>query len=146
MMLAGTIVVGLCANIAIPACTHAQLRTRTMANMANFVSVGNSAQDYYNQDREWPEDRGAGREPPELSQYLQGRVRWDQGDVRYDWRNWVRDDGRPKNNAKRSGVAVGFSVRTKDEKLLAMIENVWGNPLNKTYGWGVTFPIVVMVQ
>ena len=139
-------VIGIIANVAIPAYTHAQLRTQATAIMADFVSVRNSAQDYYNQNRKWPRDRGAGREPPELSSYLGGRVRWNQGDVRYDWQNWVRNDGLPKNQARRSGVTVGFSVRTKDKKLLVMLENVWGNPLNKTYGWGVTFPIVGTAQ
>ena len=139
-------VIGIIANIAIPAYVHAQLRTRATAIMTDFVSVRNSAQDYYNQNHVWPPDRGAGREPPEFSSYLQGRVRWNQDDVRYDWQNWVKKDGQPNNKAKRSGVTVGFSVRTKDKKLLAMLENVWGNPLNSTYGWGVTFPIVGTVQ
>jgi len=138
--------IGIVANIAIPAYNHARLRTEATALMADFVSVRNSAQDYHNQNGEWPRDRGAGREPPELSSYLHGRVRWNQGDVRYDWQNWLGADGQPKNKAKRSGVAVGFSVRAKDKELLAMLERVWGNPLNKTYGWGVTFPIVGTAQ
>ena len=139
-------VIGIIANIAIPAYSHAQLRTKATAIMADFVSVRKSAEDFYNQSGRWPRDRGPGREPRELRSYLNGQVRWNQGDVRYDWQNWLRNDGRPKGKARRSGIAVGFSVRTRDKELLAMLENVWGNPLNKTYGWGVTFPIVGTAQ
>jgi hypothetical protein len=43
--------------------------------------------------------------------------------IQYDWDNWLNRKGLPRK--PRTGVAIGFSVRTRDRELLAMIKDVW---------------------
>ena len=91
---------------------------------------------YYTQNDSWPRDRPPGREPPELGPYLEGKLNWGRRrgrrgfDIQYEWENWLRKNGRPRR--PRTGVAIGFSVRTKNDQMLAMIQKVWGRPVYTT--------------
>jgi prepilin-type N-terminal cleavage/methylation domain-containing protein len=133
-------IIGIIANIAIPIYRHARLKAEAAKIVADFVAVRFAASQYYHDHREWPKEAPSGNEPKELTPYLEGRINWKRGTYRYDWETWVNPKGKPTKI--KSGILIGFTVRSNDEALLWMIENVWGREVAKPRGRGsVTFVI-----
>jgi hypothetical protein len=63
--------------------------------------------------------------------------------IQYEWDNWINRKGLPRK--PRTGVAIGFSVRTRDREMLAMIKNVWEGKSYSTRD-GLTFIIEPVVR
>ena len=122
------VVLGIVANIAIPVFLHAQLKARATKIVTDFKYVESVVTTYYSQSGVWPRDRAPGVVPPELAAAIGGRLDWGQKGrrsmaIQYEWDNWINKNGNPLK--PKTGVAVGFSVRTRDREMLAMIRNVW---------------------
>ena len=63
--------------------------------------------------------------------------------IQYDWDHWINRKGKARK--PRTGVAVGFSVRTRDREMLAMIKEVWDRETYSTRD-RVTFIIEPVVR
>lgn len=117
-------IVGILANILIPALLGALMKARVRAIVGDYQAVRHAVHEYYVDNGEYPADRGAGRLPPELAPYLGGRLffGWRADRYRYDWENWMRRGG-PTGRAGRLGVLRGFSVRSsvRDHPVLQAI-------------------------
>ena len=76
----------------------------------------------------------------ELLRYIGASLSWDQrGDFCYDWENWVRPDGTPMH--PQTGIDVGFSVVTQDQRLVEALRKVSLLDLRRTVGNNYTFVI-----
>ena len=104
-------IIGILANILIPALLSALMKARVQAIVGDYQVLRHAVHEYYVDTGEYPRDRAAGRVPPELEPYLDGRLSFDwRSGYRYDWENLMRDDG-PLARAGRIGTLRGFSVR-----------------------------------
>lgn len=130
-------IIGSLAGIAVPVYVRLRLQVQAAAIIANFRSVQTVANNYYLRHSAWPAERDAGQEPPELHDFLPG-LDWQKPNL-YDWDNLVGPNGEPTQ--PESGIQIGFSVRTRDERLIQLVRDSWKGDLFQTWGWGLTFPI-----
>ncbi len=142
------VIIGIVANIAIPIFMHAQLKARATKIVTDFKLVETAVTNYYTNNGTWPRDRVPGREPPELASYIDGKLDWGEKGrrsmaIQYDWDNWINKNGEPRK--PKTGVVIGFSVRTRDQALLAMIRQVWDREAYSTKD-RVTFIIEPVIR
>jgi len=125
-------IVGILAAIAVPALQYALLRARAQAVAGDIRVVETALMDYYADKGAFPPEPAVGVEPPELRDYLRGRVKWDnrQYGYRLAWENWMNANGTPKHAS--TGVAYGISVVTTRKDLVAMIAKVGPKPFKLT--------------
>ena len=129
-------IIGILVNLAVPVYSEARLRAQLAAIIADARIVETAVADYYLTNREWPPSVAAGIAPPELEDYLSDGVNWSSPYL-YDYDYFADADGNPTQ--PDGGVLVGFSVRTTDTRLLAMIEASEVGRTTQTWGNGVTF-------
>lgn len=125
-------------NVAPPILAYGKLRSQAVGIVRDFYRVREAALAYREEHGAWPEEEPGGRLPPDLGARLQGEVRFRRGEVVYDWENWIREDGSLRYPDR--GVSVGLSLRSDDERLIRLVERVYGTSLPRR-GGGVTFPI-----
>lgn len=135
------VVIGIVANIAIPATLCVMERGRATAIVADFKLVEQAAIEFHRDQGKCPRDAKRGRLPKDLRDYLVGKIVWSDPirGLEYEWEYWIKKNGKPKK--KKTGIAVGFSVRTKDRDLLAMIDKVYDGPFKLTSRKRGTFVI-----
>ncbi|MEE8348480.1 MAG: type II secretion system protein [Acidobacteriota bacterium] len=132
------VLIGILANLAIPAYSDALLRARAQAIIGDYLVVRTAVVDYFTRNATWPQDRGAGEYPEELSPYLEDRVQWahplsanpeglQEKEYVYDWENWIQADGSSKH--PETGVLTGFTVQSDDLRLKTIIANAWSYPV-----------------
>jgi prepilin-type N-terminal cleavage/methylation domain-containing protein len=126
-------VVGLLANLAVPAGFWLMKRTQAQAVVNDFNQVQQAAIQYHLDKGGYPADCSPGQEPPELSRYIKGKVAWANTttDVQYDWENWTGAGGMPIY--PQYGVRVGMTVETSDASLIDMIERIYPGPYVTTF-------------
>ena len=127
------------ANIAIPGMYEGIYRAKASAIMEDFNVVRTTVHQHYADHSFYPPEVGAGTEPPELTPYLQSRLRWIHQDYQYDWELWVDDAGNPTEPA--TGVLVGFSVVTTDPKLVDALRRLYKGVVLDTIPNHTTFVI-----
>ncbi|MGC8762862.1 MAG: type II secretion system protein [Acidobacteriota bacterium] len=134
-------IVGILTAIAIPAVQRALLVARAQAIVGDLKVIENAVHEYYADTNRWPPDLGPGQQPPELKDYLRGRVNWNNTKAGYqlDWDNWVLDDGRPKHPS--TGVLIGISVTTKKKDLIATLKRIAPKPFQYTLNNNYTYVI-----
>ena len=136
-------ILGILANIVIPVVMGQIRRAQAASIIEDFLIFRTALFEYYRDYSEFPRDYYPGREPKDLRDYLDGRIRWSQPqwqlNIKYDWDNWKRKDGRPKH--KRTGVLYGFSVTTENEELIEAIKKTYSGPFWYTLGNNYTFVI-----
>jgi hypothetical protein len=125
-------------NVMMPLLAYAKLRSQAVGIVSDYHRVREAALAFRTDNGFWPEEARAGRVPGELAPRLEGRVRFERGAVLYDWENWIREDG--SRRYPRREVSIGLSLRSSDERLIRMVECMWGGALPRR-GGGVTFPI-----
>lgn len=130
-------IIGILANIAIPNLVEAMYRARATRILADFKIVEDAAIRYFIDHNEFPRDRRRGRMPPELEPYLEGRVQWRHPDYEYDWENWSRR----RRGRGRAGILVGFTVFSRNERLLTTLDKVYDGPYLYVRRRRRTFPI-----
>ena len=132
-------VIGIIANIMIPALYSALYRAKAARIMEDFNLVRAMASQHYADHSFYPPDQGPGVEPPELTNYLSGRMLWTHPDYQYDWELWVDTDGNPTQPA--SGVLVGFSIVTSDAALADAVHKIYKGTVLDTIPNHTTFVI-----
>ena len=132
-------VIGIIANIMIPALYSALYRAKAARIMEDYNLVRTMASQYYADRSYYPPDQGPGVEPPGLTSYLQGRLVWTHPDYQYDWELWVDASGNPTQPA--SGVLVGFSIVTTDAALSAAVHKLYKGTVLDTIPNHTTFVI-----
>lgn len=125
-------------NVGEPLLAYGELRAEAVGIVRDFYRVRDAAFAFREENGVFPAERVGGRLPPELSERIRNEVSFRRGEVVYDWENWLRADGTPRY--PRRGVSVGLSLRSGDERLIRMVECVYGRKLPRR-GGGVTFPI-----
>jgi hypothetical protein len=101
--------------------------------VGDFLTFRHAVYEYYTDVGEYPRERAAGRVPPELEPYLEGRLSfdWRAEGYRYDWENWQRPGGGVKPAAANTGSLRSLSVRAdvRDHPLLLAIARYYDGPL-----------------
>jgi prepilin-type N-terminal cleavage/methylation domain-containing protein len=132
-------VIGIIANIMIPALYSALYRAKAARIMEDFNLVRAMASQHYVDHSYYPADNSPGVEPPELTQYLQGRILWTHPDYQYDWELWVDGSGNPTQPS--TGVLVGFSIVTDDPALADAVHKIFKGTILDTIPNHTTFVI-----
>lgn len=132
-------ILGILANLAYPYIIEAHDRARAAAIVGDFRLIRQAVHEHYRDHGAFPPDYTRGNAPSELSPYLEAKVSWQFDNVKYDWENWVRRNGKPKH--KRTGVLYGLSVVTADKELIQAIEKVYPGPTTRIWNNRVTFII-----
>ncbi|HJQ97468.1 MAG TPA: type II secretion system protein [Candidatus Polarisedimenticolaceae bacterium] len=127
------------ANIAIPGMYEGIYRAKASAIMEDYNTVRTTVHQHYADHSFYPPEVGPGTEPPELTPYIQNRVRWTHQDYQYDWELWVDGAGNPTEPA--TGVLVGFSVVTTDPKLVFALRKLYKGVILDTIPNHTTFVI-----
>jgi len=112
-------------NIAIPVMSGALARAQASAICEDFATVRQAVVDYYQTNSAYPAERAVGVVPPEIRTAIANKVNFNNTKLRvqYDWEYWINAQGNPTQRA--TGVTVGFSVVTTDQKLIAAIQRVY---------------------
>lgn len=134
-------IVGILTAIAIPAVQRALLVARAQAIVGDLKVIESAVHEYYADNNRWPPDLGPGQQPPELKDYLRGRVNWNNTKAGYqlDWDNWVLDNGQPKHPS--TGVLIGISVTTKKNDLIETLKRISPKPFQYTLNNNYTYVI-----
>ena len=132
-------IIGIIANIMIPALYSALYRAKAARIMEDYNLVRTMASQHYVDHSFFPAETGPGIEPPELSSYLQGRLVWTHEDYQYDWELWVDGSGNPTQPS--SGVLVGFSIVTTDLALADAVHKIFKGTVLDTIPNHTTFVI-----
>lgn len=140
-LLIAVAIIGILANIAIPAYTHQLRKARATSVINDFVVFRKALLEYSRDSGDLPPDTYPGRGPRQLRPYLKGSFRWSRPDLRlrYDWENWKLPNGEPKH--RRTGVLYGLSVTTDDIELVDAIGKAYDGPFWYTLGRNYTFVI-----
>ena len=126
-------------NIAIPALYEGIYRAKASAIMEDFNLVRTTAHQHYSDHGFYPPEVSAGVQPPQLTPYLQSRLRWIHQDYQYDWDLWVDAAGNPAEPS--TGALVGFSVVTSDPKLVEALRRLYKGTILSTLPNHTTFII-----
>lgn len=132
-------VIGVIANIMIPALYSALYRAKAARIMEDYNLVRAMASQHYVDHSYYPPETGPGVEPPELTSYLQGRLLWTHPDYQYDWELWVDNAGNPTQPS--TGVIVGFSIVTDDPALQDAVHKIFKGTVIDTIPGHTTFVI-----
>jgi prepilin-type N-terminal cleavage/methylation domain-containing protein len=132
-------VIGVIANIMIPALYSALYRAKAARIMEDYNLVRAMASQHYVDHSYFPADGSPGVEPSELSPYIQGRILWTHPDYQYDWELWVDSSGNPTQPS--TGVIVGFSIVTTDLALADALHKLFKGTLLDTIPNHTTFVI-----
>lgn len=130
-------------NIALPNFIRMKHQAHAARIVQDFLTIRNAAFMCYAETGEFPRDRGTGKIPPEIKEYLPKNFSFDlrpKLDVRYDWENWVKKSGKPKH--QKTGVLVGISINTKDKRLVTALQGAYNGPFHYTLGNKYTFMIL----
>ena len=131
---------GILARIAIPSYQQLVYRARAAAALGDLNAVRTAAYEYNITTNEWPADRYPGEVPPELVPYLGEGFTFERDHYELDWENWMMPDGSPRHS--ETGVLLGVSLVTQDERLGAALEKVVGTDrAHYTLGDNYTFII-----
>ena len=119
-------ILGAVLNLAVPGVDYAMRRARATSIVNDFEILRSAAVQYYADKGSWPKEYVQGFAPPELSPYMKLTNAWADKKLgtKYDWENWTNAKG--KATKPGTGVQIGFSVVTTDQKLVAMIKRVYG--------------------
>ena len=132
-------VIGIIANIAIPGLHAALYRAKAARIIEDYNTIRVAVHQHYADNNFYPPERGPGIEPPELTSYLQGRLRWTHEDYQYDWELWIDNSGNPTQPS--TGVIVGFSIATTDPALAAALHKMYKGIILDTIPNHTTFVI-----
>jgi prepilin-type N-terminal cleavage/methylation domain-containing protein len=132
-------VIGIIANMMIPALYQMLYRAKAARIMEDFNLVRAMASQHYVDHSYYPPDTTPGVEPPELTSYLEGRIMWVHPDYSYDWELWVDNAGNPTQPS--TGVLVGFSIVTDDPLLADALHKIYKGTILDTIPNHTTFVI-----
>jgi prepilin-type N-terminal cleavage/methylation domain-containing protein len=122
-------ILGILANLAIPALRYALLRARAVAIVGDFHVIEVAAHRYYIDTGDFPPNGAVGKEPKVLRPYLNGKINWDKGIAVYQlsWENWTKPNS-TKCKHPKANVKYGISIISTDTDLVAMLSQVSPKP------------------
>lgn len=116
-------IVGILANIAVPAASDMRLRADAASVIADFNTIRAAAFDHYAETGTFPNSEKAGQVPAELVASLPGGFSFQHGEVSYRWRRWSLPNGLPKKKSQK--VLVGVEIKTKNKALMEKIKALY---------------------
>jgi len=127
-------IIGILANLAVPAVRYALIRARAQAIVGDFHAIEVAAHQYYVDNGDFPPEANPGKEPPKFKKYLNRQVKWDHGRQGYQlaWENWTNPNKPGKCKHPKEGVRIGISIVTKDTELVFALSQVSPKPFEYT--------------
>jgi prepilin-type N-terminal cleavage/methylation domain-containing protein len=133
-------VIGILAAIAVPALRYAAAYARATRIVTDFNFFRTALMEYHNDSGQVPPETGPGIEPPELQEYLEGKLAWTEVGFAWDWENWRAADG--SATQPETGVVHGLTLRTQDTGLVSLVRSAWGGgEAREIAGYGYVFVI-----
>jgi prepilin-type N-terminal cleavage/methylation domain-containing protein len=134
-------IIGILANLAIPAVQEALVRARASRVVTDFVAVRNAALLFAQDDGAYPDESRTGAMPTELAPYLGTRIDWTPTVIAgsYDWENWADTEGNPTH--PETGVLYGFSVVSADSRVLDAVERIYDGPVSRPWDTRLIFVV-----
>lgn len=125
-------VVGILANIAVPASVYLLQRAQAQNIVTDFNAIQQAANHYYADRGSHIPEYAIAVVPTQLAPYMKSSMLWNNSKlrVRYDWENWLNASGQPTRPS--TGVRIGFTVEVSDTRLLAMLQKVYKGPYTMT--------------
>jgi type II secretory pathway pseudopilin PulG len=130
-------ILGILLNLVAPTLVAEIQRGHAARVIEDFLAVRTAALDYRIDFGAYPDDVGLGVAPPELDRTLGNRLLWSQGALyAYEWENWLDDE-----SLSATGIGIGFSVVTDNERLLVRIADRYDGPMVRVSFNRLTFMI-----
>lgn len=135
-------IIGILANVAVPALRYILVRAHAQAIVGDFQAIEVAAHQYYIDTGEFPPEVKPGKQPRAFAPYLRGHVMWDHGTQGYKlaWENWTKPNSTKCKHPKQ-GVRIGISIVTKDTDLVAVLAEVSPKPFEYTLADTYTYVI-----
>ena len=121
------LIVGVLANIALPAMTIMIRKADATHVIGDFKAVRVAVFDYYAATSAYPASTNWGEVPAALRNELPGGFAFEYKGVQYRWQRFTLPDGMPSDPAQT--VLLGLDVATSDTRLLQTIKNLYRGPL-----------------
>lgn len=115
------VILGVLANIAVPAYRDIRLRADAARVIADFTTIRLAAYDNFASNEFYPGHSGWTIVPTAFQSLLPGGFQFQYRMARYRWRRWSRRDGTPRNSNRQAQLAV--QVRSSDRKFITAIRN-----------------------
>lgn len=116
-------IVGILANMALPAMSGLRRRAEAARIIADMRTVRSAALDHYAGYGTYPAPGSWGVIPPTLVPSLPGGFEFAYRDVQYRWERWSLPQGLPADPSQT--VMAGLTVRSPDLALLAAVRGLY---------------------
>lgn len=121
------VIVGILANLALPAFAHMRRRADATHVIGDFAAIRVAAFDSYAATGRFPPSGAAGRVPAALVSALPAGFSFRYKSVTYRWRRWSLPNGMPRRRRSQTAL-LGLEVETRDRALLKAITSAYRGP------------------
>lgn len=122
-LLVSLTILGILANLALPALTGLRRRAEAAHIIADVHAVRLAAHDHFVGTGAYPAAGQWGVVPPTLAPSLPDGFEFRYRDVVYRWENWPLPDGLPSDPSQT--VLLGLTVRSPDAVLMAAVRGLY---------------------
>lgn len=112
-------IVGIVANIALPAVQQSKKRAEAAAVLGDVHTIRAALLDYYASVNDFPRTARWGTVPRNLENSLPRGFTFDDGQVRYRWRRFGR------RRRQRTGQLGAIQIRSRDRELIRRIKMLY---------------------
>ena len=130
-------IVGILANMALPAMNGLRRRAEAARIIADVATVRSAALDHYAGYGSYPPAGQWASIPVTLAASLPGGFEFSFRDVQYRWERWLLPHGLPSDPSQT--VMAGLTVRTPDAELLAALRGLYKGRVTFGSSTQVTF-------
>lgn len=123
-------IVGILANLALPALEHALWRARAAAVIADFHRFEEAVVEYMSDHAEYPRNGSVARPDSEFVPYLPAGFTWGRPHPwvpAYVWENWEKT-----GHGRRLDIGYGFSVKHPPDQLVRAIQQTYNGRFEAT--------------
>jgi len=116
-------IIGIIANLAIPALQKAMWRARAVSVIDDFHVFQRAMVEYERDHNTLPANGSEGKPATAFDPYIQGAFRWRNP---HPWvRSYIWEEWSTKNHGTKLGIRYGFSVKVPDQRLIEAISRVY---------------------
>ena len=133
------LIVGVLANIALPAMTIMVRKADATHVIGDFKAVRVAVFDYYAATSTYPASTNWGEVPAALRGELPQGFAFAYKGVQYRWQRFTLPDGLPSDPSQT--VLLGLDVSSSDTRLLQTIKNLYKGPL--AFGTATSVTLVI---